>query len=47
MNMKAIARRKGDKWYVGAITNWDKREISLDFSFCRGLEKAEIFSRTG
>lgn len=40
----AVARRKGDKWYVGAITNWDKREISLDFSFLsQGLWKAEIF----
>lgn len=36
--------RKGDKWYVGAITNWDKREISLDFSFLsQGLWRAEIF----
>ena len=28
-----IARRKGDKWYIGAMTNWEPREfkISLDF----------------
>ncbi|MFO8002212.1 MAG: glycoside hydrolase family 97 protein [Marinilabilia sp.] len=29
----AVARRKGDTWYVGAMTNWDGREVELDFSF--------------
>lgn len=29
----AIARKKGDTWYVGAMTNWTPREIELDFSF--------------
>ena len=29
----AVARRKGDTWYIGAITDWDKRNISLDLSF--------------
>lgn len=28
-----IARRSGDAWYVGAITNWDERDITLDLSF--------------
>lgn len=42
----ALARRKANTWYLGAITNWDSREITVDFSF---LEKgkqfeAEIFS---
>ena len=27
-----IARRKGDTWYIGAITNWKKREIEIDLS---------------
>jgi len=41
-----LARRKANTWYLGAITNWDSREITVDFSF---LEKgkqfeAEIFS---
>ena len=27
-----IARRSGEKWYIGAITNWDEREIEIDFS---------------
>lgn len=28
-----VARRNGDKWYIGGITNWDRfeKEISLDF----------------
>ncbi len=29
----AIARRSGEAWYVGAITNWDPRTLSLDFDF--------------
>ncbi|WP_219921574.1 glycoside hydrolase family 97 protein [Rufibacter sp. XAAS-G3-1] len=40
----AIARRKGDIWYVGALTNWDAREMELDLSFLgEGKYKAEIF----
>jgi alpha-glucosidase len=40
----AIARRKGDTWYIGAITNWNAREITLDFSFLgEGQFEAEIF----
>jgi alpha-glucosidase len=40
----AIARRKGDAWYVGAITNWDVRDITLDLSFLgNGNFEAEIF----
>ena len=27
-----IARRKGDKWFVGALTNWDSRRMTVDFS---------------
>ena len=29
----SVARRKGDIWYVGAITNWDARDMELDLSF--------------
>jgi alpha-glucosidase len=40
----AIARRKGDTWYVGAMSNWDARELTLDFSFLgAGNFEAEIF----
>lgn len=28
-----IARRSGDTWYLGALTNWTKREINIDLSF--------------
>lgn len=28
-----IARRSGDVWYVGGMTNWDEREMELDLSF--------------
>ncbi len=40
----ALARRKADTWYVGAMTNWDAREMTLDFSFLpKGTYEAEIF----
>ncbi|EJW97191.1 glycoside hydrolase family 97, partial [gut metagenome] len=29
----AIARRDGDDWYVGALTNWSPRDMELDLSF--------------
>lgn len=28
-----IARRKGQIWYIGTMTDWDARELELDFSF--------------
>ncbi len=31
----AVARKKGDTWYVGAMTDWDARNFTLDFSFLR------------
>ena len=27
------ARRKGDVWYVGGITDWNTRELTIDLSF--------------
>jgi len=40
----AIARRKGDTWYVGAMTDWSPREMTLDFSFLgTGTYKATVF----
>lgn len=27
-----IARRSGDRWYVGGITDWDEREVEIDLS---------------
>jgi alpha-glucosidase len=32
----AIARRKGDSWWVGALTDWESRSLTLDFSFLKG-----------
>lgn len=29
----AMARKKGDEYFAAAMTNWDARDISLDFSF--------------
>lgn len=40
----AIARQKDDVWYVGAMTNWTARELTLDFSFLdEGEYIAEVF----
>lgn len=40
----AVARRKGDTWYVGAITSWDARDLTLDLSFLSaGPWNMEIF----
>lgn len=36
----SIARKKGTTWYLGAITNWNARDITIDFSF---LEKGKTF----
>jgi alpha-glucosidase len=29
----AIARRRGSDWYVGALTDWTPRELTIDLSF--------------
>jgi len=40
----AIARRKGNDWYVGALTNWDAREMTLDLSILgEDNYQAEVF----
>ena len=40
----AIARKKGDTWYVGAMTNWTPRDLELDFSFLgNGNFEAVVF----
>lgn len=36
------ACRKGDTWYVGGITNWETRTVSLDLSFIEG-KQMELF----
>jgi len=40
----ALARRKGNDWFVGAMTNWSERDVTLDFSFLpAGNYSAEVF----
>ncbi|GGB00440.1 glycoside hydrolase family 97 protein [Puia dinghuensis] len=40
----ALAHRKGKDWFVGAMTNWDAREITIDCSFLpEGHYVAEVF----
>ena len=29
----ALARRKGNEYFAGAMNNWKDRDITLDFSF--------------
>lgn len=33
-----LARKSGKEWYIGAMTNWNPRELRVDFGF---LEKGE------
>ena len=37
-----MARRKGNVWYVGALTNWDERDLELDLSFIPAGTKVQI-----
>ena len=40
-----IARRKGDTWFIGAMTNWTPRTLTIDLSFLgEGSYEAVIFS---
>ncbi len=40
----AMARRKGDNWFAGGMTNWTAREMTIDLSFLgTGTFEAELF----
>ena len=40
-----IARRKGNSWFVGCMTNWTPRSCTIDLSFLgEGNYEAEIFA---
>lgn len=41
-----MAKKKQDKWFLGAMTNWESRTVKLDFSFLTDDKTytAEIFS---
>lgn len=39
------ARRKGNTWYIGGITDWTPRDIELDMSFIKpGKQKVSLIS---
>lgn len=39
-----MARRKGDIWYLGTLTNWEKRTMEIDLSFLGDGEwSAELY----
>lgn len=39
-----MARRSGETWYVGALTDWNARELEVDLSFLpEGEYKVEIY----
>jgi alpha-glucosidase len=40
----AVARRKGDVWYIAAIGDWEPRELTLDLGFLKGAYTAETFA---
>ncbi|MFW5831426.1 MAG: glycoside hydrolase family 97 protein [Prolixibacteraceae bacterium] len=38
-----IARKKGNDWYIGGLTNWDEREVEIDLSeFASGSYNATL-----
>ncbi len=40
-----IARRNGEKWYLGSMTNWDARDLEVPLDFLgRGQYEAQIFA---
>lgn len=40
----AVARKKDNVWYIGAMTNWDERELEIDLLFLdEGEYEIEIF----
>jgi alpha-glucosidase len=43
----AIARRKGETWYIGAMSNWTARDIELDFSFLGSANHEAVVFKDG
>ena len=43
----AMARRSGSEWYVGAMTDWSARDITLDLSFLPEGEYTVTLYRDG
>ncbi|RZT95493.1 alpha-glucosidase [Ancylomarina subtilis] len=42
-----VARRTGKEWYIGAMTDWDKRELTFDLSFLAEGNYKMILYRDG
>ncbi len=41
----AVARRKGKEWFIGVMTDWSPRELTLDLSFLpKGTWEADCFA---
>jgi alpha-glucosidase len=39
-----VARRSGNAWHIGALTNWDARDLEVDFSFLgAGTFDADVY----
>lgn len=36
------ARRKGNEWWIGGITDWTPRDVTVDVSFIPGIKNARI-----
>jgi alpha-glucosidase len=43
----AVARRKGDTWFIGAMNNDEEREINISLSFLPGGEKKAVIMQDG
>jgi len=40
-----VARKSGDDWYVGAMTDWTPRELEIDFGFLgAGEYRADVYA---
>jgi alpha-glucosidase len=45
MEWITLARRSGEDWYVGSLTNWDERDMKVPLSFLgEGKYEAEIYA---
>jgi alpha-glucosidase len=45
MEWISMARKHGDDWYVGSITNWEARDLEVPLTFLGdGRYTAEIYS---
>ena len=40
-----VSRKRGEEWYVGAMTDWESRKLKIDFGFLgEGVYRAHIFA---